>query len=191
MLVFAAAVVAMLLFAAATQGYFLVRNRIWETVALLLIAFTLFRPGFWLDIVSPPYIDVAPAQALTEIEKQPEGEQMRMVFGGPDFQNPDQIDELTLMVDPGPKGAPGVARMAKLGLNLTMDGDLLKLDEPFGPPYLELFRDFDFYADVPVTLNRIEVPAQRMAKEVFYIPALLLLGLVVLLQRRRRSHVLA
>jgi hypothetical protein len=45
----ASAVVAMLLFAAATQGYFLVRTRWYETIALLLIAFTLFRPGFWLD----------------------------------------------------------------------------------------------------------------------------------------------
>jgi TRAP-type uncharacterized transport system fused permease subunit len=47
-------VIAMMLFAAATQGYFFVRSRWWETVALLLIAFTLFRPGFWLDQVQPP-----------------------------------------------------------------------------------------------------------------------------------------
>ena len=45
--IFVVAVVAMLLFAAATQGYFFARrNRIYETVALLLIAFTLFRPGY-------------------------------------------------------------------------------------------------------------------------------------------------
>ena len=48
------ALVAMLLFAAATQGYFLVKNRIWETVAMLLIAFTLFRPGYWMDQIYPP-----------------------------------------------------------------------------------------------------------------------------------------
>ncbi|MCU0942544.1 MAG: TRAP transporter permease, partial [Hydrogenophaga sp.] len=41
------AVVAMLVFAAATQGYFLTRTRWYETVALLLVCFTLFRPGFW------------------------------------------------------------------------------------------------------------------------------------------------
>ena len=47
------AVVAMLAFAAGTQGFFLTKSRIWETVALLLIAFTLFRPGFWWDMVFP------------------------------------------------------------------------------------------------------------------------------------------
>ncbi|MBI3451772.1 MAG: TRAP transporter permease, partial [Rhodospirillales bacterium] len=48
-LIFVVATAAMLLFAAATQGYFLVRSRIWETAALLLIAFALFRPGFFWD----------------------------------------------------------------------------------------------------------------------------------------------
>src|SRR3546814_11062293 len=52
--VFISATVAMLLFAAGTQGFFLVRSRLWESVALILIAFTLFRPGFWLDLVQPP-----------------------------------------------------------------------------------------------------------------------------------------
>jgi TRAP-type uncharacterized transport system fused permease subunit len=35
----------MLVFAAATQGYFLVRTRWYETIALLLVTFTLFGPA--------------------------------------------------------------------------------------------------------------------------------------------------
>ena len=42
--IFIVATVAMLLFAAATQGWFLARNRVWESVALLLLAFTFFLP---------------------------------------------------------------------------------------------------------------------------------------------------
>jgi TRAP-type uncharacterized transport system fused permease subunit len=40
----------MLVFAAATQGYFLVKTRWYETLLLLLVTFTLFRPasgGTW------------------------------------------------------------------------------------------------------------------------------------------------
>ena len=59
--VFVIAVIAMLLFAAATQGFWLTRNRLWESAALLLVAFTLFRPGFWLDQVQPPYQSLPPA----------------------------------------------------------------------------------------------------------------------------------
>ena len=43
----ASATVAMLLFAAATQDYFFVKSRWYESVALLRVTFTLFRPGFW------------------------------------------------------------------------------------------------------------------------------------------------
>ena len=37
-------VIAILLFAAATQGYWLVKNRLWETVLMLIVAFMFFRP---------------------------------------------------------------------------------------------------------------------------------------------------
>src|SRR5690554_2135885 len=47
------ALLAMLVFAAATQSYFYTRSRIYESIALLLVAFTLFRPGFWMDMIEP------------------------------------------------------------------------------------------------------------------------------------------
>ena len=43
------AVVAILLFAAGRRKAILVRSRIWGDAALLLISFSLFRPGFWMD----------------------------------------------------------------------------------------------------------------------------------------------
>ncbi|MBC6416787.1 MAG: DUF3394 domain-containing protein, partial [Rhodospirillales bacterium] len=47
--VFIVATAATLLFAAATQGFFLARSRTYESVLLLLVAFSLFRPGFWME----------------------------------------------------------------------------------------------------------------------------------------------
>lgn len=60
--VFFVAVIAMMLFASATQRYLLTRNKLWESGVLLLIAFTLFRPGYWLDQVSPPYQSIEPSK---------------------------------------------------------------------------------------------------------------------------------
>ena len=54
-LVIAAAVIAMLVFAAATQRYWITKSKFYESIALLLIAFTLFRPGFWWDMVFPEF----------------------------------------------------------------------------------------------------------------------------------------
>jgi hypothetical protein len=56
------AVTAMLLFAAATQGFFIVKCRLWEVLALMLIAFTLFRPGFWMDEIFPPLESISASE---------------------------------------------------------------------------------------------------------------------------------
>ncbi len=46
---------AMFMFAAATQGWFITRNRWWETVLLLLASFSMFRPDLWRDQLFPLY----------------------------------------------------------------------------------------------------------------------------------------
>ena len=72
-LIFIVATIAMLIFAAATQGWFLVKSRWYESVLLLLVAFTLFRPGFWMDMVHDPYRETPPAQlaqTMGEVEAE-------------------------------------------------------------------------------------------------------------------------
>ena len=184
--VFVVATVAMMLFAAATQGFFLVKNKLWESAALLLIALTLFRPGFWLDQVVPPYDDRSGIEAIELAAKQPADAHLRLVIRGPDFDNPEKMTQTTVMANLGAEGE-GVQRLDQAGLIVVPEGDVAKLEEPIaGTPFFTRFRMFDFYADQPVTITKVEMPAERMAKEVFYIPVLLLLGLVIWLQRRRR-----
>jgi TRAP transporter 4TM/12TM fusion protein len=180
------ATIAMLLFAAATQGFWLVRSKWWETVALLLIAFTLFRPGFWLDQVQPPYDDRPGTEVIELAASQPKGEPIRLVVRGPDFDNADKMTQTTIMANLGDEG-DGTKRLEGAGLLVVPEGDVAKLEEPLaGTPFFTRFQMFDFYGDTPVEIVRAEMPASRMPKEVFYIPALLLLGLVVWSQRRRR-----
>lgn len=187
--VFVIAVIAMLLFAAATQGFFLTRNRLWETVALLLIAFTLFRPGFWLDRVAAPYEFVTGNEAVERAAQLPPNSHLRMVIAGPDFDDPDKTTQTTILAQLG-DGTDGAQRLEKAGLMLNSepaDGKTL-LEEPLaGTPFYTKFQMFDFFGDNPVAIERLELPTQRMPKEVFYIPALLLLGLIWWLQSRRRE----
>jgi TRAP transporter 4TM/12TM fusion protein len=70
-LVFIVATIAMLVFAAATQGWFFDRLKVWEIPLLLLIAFSLFRPGFWMDRIVAPFNDVAPAEIVGAAAEQP------------------------------------------------------------------------------------------------------------------------
>lgn len=186
--IFFVAVIAMMLFAAATQGYFMTRNRIWETVALLLVAFTLFRPGFWLDYVQPPYDNRAGIEAIAIAEAVPENGTLRMIVRGPDFDNPDEISERTIVAELGEAG-DGVSRLDEAGLLVREEDGKAVLDEPLaGTAFFSDFQSLDFYGDTPVEIATVQVPAERMAKEVFYIPALILLALVVLMQRRRQTE---
>ncbi|MDF1793074.1 MAG: TRAP transporter permease [Thalassobaculaceae bacterium] len=187
--VFIVATVAMLLFAAGTQGYFFAKNRIWEAAALLLIAFTLFRPGFWLDLVQDPYETVDPIEVVALAGTLPEGGELRLVIAGPDFNNPDAKAETTMILPLGPAGS-GEQRLQDADLLVMIEDGMAKLEEPFRPgpagsvPGQKL-SGFDFYGDDPVRISEIHVAAERMPKELFYLPALLLLGLVIVLQRRR------
>ncbi len=186
--IFIVAVIAMMLFAAATQGYFFARSRIWESVGLLLVAFTLFRPGFWLDYVQPPF-DARPGTEIAALaEKEPDGATLRVVLRGPDYKDTDKIDYLTILLPLGDK-ADGVSRLEKIGVVVNEDNGKALLDEPFPGKWLDLKTNgqFDYYADTPVEIEKVEIEATRVAKEIFYIPAILLLGLIIFLQRRRAT----
>ena len=63
-----------------------------------------------------------------------------------------------------------------------------QLKEPFpGTAFFELFQKFDFYDNTSGTVTVVQIDAVRLPKELFYIPALLLLGLITSLQRRRQT----
>ena len=86
-----------------------------------------------------------------------------------------------------------LAGMAEAGVVITLDGGRAIVAEPFpGTPLFQELQGFDFYADDPVTLETVLVEiADRPAREWVYLPAALLLGFVLLLQRRRRAAMIA
>ncbi len=186
-IVFAVAVVAMMLFAAATQGYFLARNKIWETVMLLVVAFTLFRPGYWLDQVWPEF-ETRPGTELVQIADAAQaGSQLRITVEGPDFNDPDKTIK-SVLITPIDEAGAGAAQLEAQGILTAQVDGVLAMEEPlFGTPNEKLGQVFDYYGDAPVVVSQVQVPNERLPKEIFYLPALALLGLVILLQRRRQT----
>jgi hypothetical protein len=183
--VFVVATFAMLLFAAATQGYFLARSRIYESAALLVVAFTLFVPNVWLDMVQSPFRSVPPAEFETVLGEVDDGTQLRLLIAGPDF-NTGAAAETTLVMTA--EGTSAAERIQNSGLLLFVEGDTVRLDEPmFGTATAEKLADFDFYSDTPVAIAAVQVPQNRLPSQVFYVPALALLALVILMQRRRQT----
>ncbi|MEF3047085.1 TRAP transporter permease [Pseudotabrizicola sp. L79] len=177
--VFCIATVAMLLFAAATQGWFLARNRIHETIALLLIAFTLFRPGFWMDMVFPPYQEAPPSEIAAAAEATPAGEKLRIrVKGVNDLGDPIEFVALLEL----PDGANGEEKLANAGLALRQDGDKTIIDDASYDSAAQK-AGLDWDQEVLRVLRPIDVPSKYW----MFLPALLLLAGVVVLQRRRAT----
>ncbi len=183
-LVFVTASIAILVFTAGTMGWFLTKNRIYESVGLCVVAFMLFQPGYFMNKIEPPYETVAPVALEQALADAADGDTLRLVVSGPDFDT-SEIKETTLVVKVTGNG-DGATRLADTGLVLMIEGDVAKLEEPvFGTAFADKLGTFDFYADDPVVLASIQAPSSQMAKEFIFIPALILLGLIVMLQRGR------
>ncbi|MDT8328244.1 MAG: TRAP transporter permease [Roseovarius sp.] len=178
--VFIVATIAMLLFAAATQGWFLAKNRIYETLALLLIAFTLFRPGFWMDMVSAPYSEENPTEIAAAALATPVGKDLRLrVAGVNDLGDPIEFVAVLNIQE----GATGEERLEKAGLAFRDDGGTMIIDDvAFGSAAETAGLDWD------QEVLRVLRPINQPSKYLMFIPALLLLGLVVFLQRGRNAR---
>ena len=172
------ALVGMLIFAAATMGWFLIRSRIWETMALLLIAFILFRPGFFWDMAFPPY-ESRPATAIEKVaESLPTGRFLRFTVAGAKATGEPVTRAVVL-----PLGKSGTAtrRLQSAGLRLDVVGGEVRLAAvAFGSAAEKIGLKSGW------RVNSISVAADRPAKEWVFIPAFLMLGAIGVLQRRRR-----
>tara|TARA_B100000683_G_scaffold237530_1_gene242774 strand:- start:705 stop:2717 length:2013 start_codon:yes stop_codon:yes gene_type:complete len=189
--IFITATIGMMAFCSATQQFIFVKTRLWETLALLLVAFTLFRPDFWLNQISPPYLKIDGHQVETLLDggiadAPSDLTTLRIRLSGPDFDDAEKIIEKNTILTMPIEGT-AFDRLNASGLFIQSDGDIVQVEEPFpGTPLFQELSDFDFYADRPVQFDAVFIEIKdRPAKELFYMPALLLLGLIIWCQRQR------
>ncbi len=174
-----ATVLAMLLFVAVTQNWFLIRSRIWETAVLAVACVTLLRPGLWMDLIEPQELSMPGSALVSVIDPLAEGQTVKVRFEGTDF-NGNALSR-TALLTLGREGPPSI-RFSPTGLSLFESNGAFRVAGviPDG--------EADNYGiGVGMEVAEILVPnPDRPAKELFFIPALIGVGLVFGLQRRRR-----
>lgn len=176
----ASAVTAMLVFSAATQGYWFTKSRWWETLALLLITFTMFRPGFWWDMVYPPHEERQGAAIMEYVETVPVDNSVVFRVSGMSLDGSDVTTYLALEI---PEGNSGADRLAAAGLEVSeLDGDLAVDFVNFGSPAEKAGIQFGW------TIEAVQAQLERPPRELMFIPALLLLALVAFGQLKRKSR---
>jgi TRAP transporter 4TM/12TM fusion protein len=180
-LTIASALLAMLVFAAGTMNWFVVRSRWTESVALLLVAFILFRPGFFWDFAFPPYTE-RPAREIEAVVGQlPDGGFLHLSVAGETILSDRVNRAVALRVDAASKSPR--ERLAGAGLQLRAVGDDVQvLAVTFGSSAAKAGIRAGW------TVRNVLVAADRPANEWMFVPALIVLGAVIAIQRRRRTE---
>lgn len=175
------ATLAMLVFSAATQGFWLTRSRWYETAALLLVTFTLFRPGFWWDDIYPPYENVPGTEVFEAAESIPAGGNLAIQASGITVEG-NEVSKTVLIPLEGEPGDPR-QRLQSAGLSLMAAGDEVRVQNVrYGSQAQRAGLDFGF------TIDAVRLPQDRPPKELATLPAFALLGLVGWVQYRRRQR---
>ncbi|RJL10004.1 C4-dicarboxylate ABC transporter [Paracoccus siganidrum] len=173
--------IGMLIFVSVTQGIFVTRSRLWESAVLLFACFMMFRPGFFMDRIEDPYTDQPAAEIVALAEAVPQGGFLRFEVEGMDLSGQDYTRLAQLPM--GEAGRPGAERLNAAGVQIM----------EFGGQVQVMNVAFRSQADrlgleAGQNVSRVLLPnTDRMTAEWMYVPALLLIGLIGLLQWRRRD----
>ncbi|MEO9655549.1 TRAP transporter permease [Marinomonas sp.] len=174
------AIVAILVFSAGTQGYWLVKSRLWESLVLVLIAFSLFRPGFWWDMVYEPKAQLPSSALVEQIEGLENGGFIQLQVEGITLEG-DEVNK-TIPIQLTNASGDGNARLQSLGLNMSYMDDIWTVDYvDFDSPAAKAGIDFGWQ------ITGIEVESDRPPKELVFIPAILVLLLIRKLQQKRMA----
>ncbi len=178
-IVIATAMIAMLVFASGTQGYMLVRNRKWESVAFLLIALLLFRPGIVWDKFFPPLLEEPPSELALWLEEMDPGTALRLTLHGERLSGKEYTKAIMLAVGDEPTGEE---RLSALGIEtVERDGRIFVDMVAFASPAARAGVDFD------QEILNFQIPNRIPPKELLYIPVLAALAGIWTLQFRRRK----
>ncbi|MUK47814.1 TRAP transporter permease [Aliivibrio fischeri] len=171
-------IIAMLTFSAATQGWWFTKTKWWETALLLLITFSLFRPGYWWDQLYPAKdyhqgIEIAQITEGLNI-----GQSLELQVSGENLEG--DIINKTVRLPFDERAITGEERVSSMGLMLSeVDNKMIVDMVEFGSPAEASGIDFDW------EIKQVVLDADRPLKEWVFVPTLLLLLALGLNQRRR------
>jgi len=177
-------IVGMLIFAAATQGFWFVKNRWWETVLLLLLTFLIFRPGYVWDKVQAPFDNLPGSSIFQVADKMKTGERLEFVVTGETLEGVERRYTFGLPLAEGKTGKEKI------------DGTGLMLDNMFGPMEVSMVlpghnKQVEAIKNAGVDsgwiVESVRVERDRLPKQIILIPVFLFLFFMGWLQIRRKK----
>lgn len=177
-IIFITASIAILVFSAGSQGYFIVKNKISESIVLVIISLTLFVPSFWINKIKPPYKEVSVGK-LEQVLNQGTNE-VRLKVKGEDFIG----DEKNFVVDITFNDQLNASdKLSDYGISLyEMDNKYFIDSVKFASKAENDGIMFDF------EITNLSIAQNQPGKIVVYIPALIMLAIITSFQYSRRKE---
>ena len=184
-LVVLSALAGMLLFSAATQGFWFVRNKWWETLLLLALTFVFFRPdAIWSEIAGKPYVDKPGKEIFMVADSMKEGQIIEFSVAGETLEGDQKKFTFSLPLE---KGETGKDRITNTGL---------QLDDLFGPMEVAMVnpgvnKQIEAIKKAGVdsgwVIESVRVEADRAPKQLIFIPAVIIMIFMAMMQIKRRK----
>jgi hypothetical protein len=131
-----------------------------------------------MDQIAPEYADVPAARLLDVARDVPDNDRLVMLIAGTTIEGEDIVK--TVAVQFGAKGADGRKRLTDAGLTVVPMGDQVQISQvKFGSRAKKAGFEQGW------AVKTLKVPTDRPSAHWFYVPALLLAGLVWWAQGRR------
>ncbi|MGF1720062.1 TRAP transporter permease [Vibrio kyushuensis] len=178
--IFLTTLIAMCFFAAAMQGYFFARNTRVEALLLIVAAFSLARPDFWQNRYAPEFVDQPASEIAQVIERLDDNQSLRLHISTTTFRGEEKQRVVVLDI---PSEGTGMQRLDGTGLMLKENDKGQTVIDMVGWGSIAEKAGLDF----DEVILAVQEPNQRFAKQLVYIPALLLALLVYRMQTKRSS----
>ncbi len=180
------ATIGILIFTAALQSWFLTKNKIWESVLLVVAAFTLFQPGFWLERIEPRFAEYeGSVDIMQQLATVDEGRFVRIKVQpdqGKAIEQP-RVRYLRFNV----AGEDMKERLAAIGIDAVIEEEKRLYIESVSPmdAQFQPTQASEKGLDTKAELQLLQVENDRMDEKIFWIFGLLFLAAVVALQKLR------
>jgi TRAP transporter 4TM/12TM fusion protein len=177
-IIFLKSTVAILVFTAATQGYFIIKSQLKESIILGLVAFSLFLPNFWINRYVPEYQEFAPKEIYNVVKNAQPKEKIAFQVKGEDFLGDEKLFFVNVNFS---KNGSAVEKLSSYGLSLYEAHDkILVSNTRFASQAEKDGFSFDF------EIINVKKKQEQPSKYYVYIPAWIALFAVYFRQRKRK-----
>ncbi|NLY65172.1 MAG: TRAP transporter fused permease subunit [Alcaligenaceae bacterium] len=181
------ATLASLTFAAATMFWFRIKCNWFEVILLFLVTFLLFRPDWFMNKLADEYVSRPVTEMYTVAADLPTSTRFVAVLKGMNLEGEDIVKTVAVDLPALPEDsdltgeAAGRQRLAAAGLNIMAFGDQAQIASVrFGSRAQKSGWEQGW------DINEVKIPnPSRPSELLFFIPALLILGAIWVVQGRR------